>query len=96
MSARAGQPPQIVSPANGRVYAVREGDAATGTIALQARSEADVTMIYWFADKAFLGNSTPRKALYWRPAPGSYRIVTLDDRGRSSVSKVTLQSADPL
>ena len=96
MSARAGQAPQIISPANGRVYAVREGDSATGTIALQARSEADVTMIYWFADKAFLGNSTPRKALYWRPTPGSYRIVALDDRGRSSVCKVTLQSADPL
>ena len=90
---RLGKPPQIVSPANGQVYAVRAGDEVNCTIALQARSEADVTKLYWFADKAFLGTSSPREALHWHPAPGVYRIVALDDRGRSSSSAVTLQSA---
>lgn len=92
-SARAGKPPQIVSPANGQVYAVRAGDEVNGTIALQARSEADVTKLYWFADKAFLGTTAARESLHWRPSPGTYRIVALDDRGRSSASTVTLQSA---
>ena len=91
---RSGKPPQIVSPANGQVYAVRAGDVVNCTIALQARSEADVTKLYWFADKAFLGASSPREALHWHPAPGVYRIVALDDRGRSSSSAVTLQSAN--
>ncbi len=96
ISARSGKPPLIVSPANGHVYAVQAGDTVNGTIALQARSEADVTKIYWFADKAFLGSSVPREALQWRPTPGSYRIVALDDRGRSSACNVILQSAEPL
>jgi penicillin-binding protein 1C len=96
LTARTGRAPQIVSPANNQVYAVRAGDTVNGTIALQARSEADVAKIYWFADKAYLGTSLPREALHWRPSPGVYRIVALDDRGRSSACRVTLQSAEPL
>lgn len=96
MSARSGKPPLIVSPASDQIYALRADDTVNGTIALQARSEADVTKIYWFADKAFLGTSTPREPLHWRGTPGVYRIVALDNRGRSSACKVTLQSAEPL
>ena len=92
-SARSGKPPQIVSPANGQVYAVRAGDEVNCTIPLQARSEADVTKLYWFADKAFLGTTAARESFHWRPSPGTYRIVALDDRGRSSTSTVTLQTA---
>ena len=91
--ARLGRPPQIVSPASGQTYAVRAGDALNGTIALRARSEGDVTKLYWFADKTFLGATAARESFYWRPSPGTYRIVALDDRGRSSASTVTLQSA---
>jgi penicillin-binding protein 1C len=92
--ARSGKAPQIVSPANGHVYAVQAGDEVHRTIGLQARSESDVTKLYWFADKTFLGASPPREALPWRPSPGVYRIVALDDRGRSSACTVTLQSAE--
>jgi penicillin-binding protein 1C len=92
--ARYGRAPQIVSPANGKVYAVRPGDEANGTITLQARSEADVAKLYWFAGKAFLGATSAREALHWHPSPGVYRIVALDDRGRSSTSTVTIQSAE--
>ena len=96
ISGRTGKAPQIVSPANGQVYALRVGDRANSTISLQARSEADVGRIYWFAGKAFLGVTLPREALHWNPSPGNYRIVALDDRGRSSSCNVTLQSAEPL
>jgi penicillin-binding protein 1C len=92
-SARTGKPPQITSPANGQVYAVRPDDKTNDTIVLQARSEADVAKLYWFAGKAFLGASSAREALHWHPAPGIYRIVAVDDRGRSSTSTVTVQSA---
>lgn len=91
---RTGKPPQIVSPANGQIFAVRADDQVNRTIALRARSDADVTKLYWFADKAFLGASSPRDALHWRPAPGIYHIVALDDRGRTGASTVTLESAD--
>jgi len=93
-TARHGKPPQIVSPADGKVYVVRPGDAANGTIAMQARTDADVKKLYWFAGKAFLGASTSREAIHWYPTPGSYQIVVLDDQGRSSLSKVTIQSTD--
>jgi hypothetical protein len=61
---------------------------------MQARTEADVKRLYWFAGKAFLGVSTLREPLHWRPTPGAYQIVVLDDQGRSSLSKVTIQSTD--
>ena len=92
-TARSGRPPQITSPANGQVYAVRPDDQANGIIALQARGEADVGKLYWFAGKAFLGSAPPREALHWHPGPGVYRIVALDDRGRSATCTVTVQAA---
>ena len=96
ISGRTGRAPQIVSPANGQVYAVRAGDPNHGTIALTARSDADVGKIYWFVGKAFLGATLPRDSLPWKPTPGNYRIVALDDRGRSSSCNVILQSVEPL
>jgi penicillin-binding protein 1C len=89
--ARYGRPPQIVSPGNGKVYVVRADDETNGTIALSARCEADVAKLYWFAGKAFLGAVSARESFHWHPAPGEYRIVALDDRGRSSTSAVTIQ-----
>jgi penicillin-binding protein 1C len=52
-----------------------------------------VAKIYWFAGKAFLGAVPSREALHWHPSPGAYQIVALDDRGRSSTCRVTIQSA---
>ena len=46
----------------------------------------------WFAGKDFLGSCAPRESLAWRPSPGLYRLVALDDRGRSSSSTVNLRS----
>jgi penicillin-binding protein 1C len=90
--ARFGKPPRILSPANGQVYAIRPGGDVNGVISLRAETDADATRIYWFAGKAFLGSSAPRDAFHWRPAPGAYHIVALDDRGRSGSSSMTLQS----
>ena len=89
MTARSGKPPQIASPVNGRVYALGSGGDA---IALQAQTEPDVAKLYWFAGKTFLGAASPREALHWRPEAGVHHLTALDDRGRSSTCKVTLQS----
>ena len=41
-------------------------------------------MIYWFAGDAYLGNSTSRRPLEWKPeAAGRYRIRAVDDHGRA-------------
>jgi penicillin-binding protein 1C len=91
--ARTGRPPQITSPSNGQVYAIRADDPGNGVIALQARSESDVLKLYWFVGKTFLGAAPSREALTWHPTPGVYQILALDDRGRSSSCRVTIQSA---
>ncbi len=87
MIARHGKAPQILSPQANQTYAVRA--AASGNtesaIPLRAQAESDVARLYWFADRAFLGTTSAREALSWRPAPGLYRVVALDDHGRSSV-----------
>jgi penicillin-binding protein 1C len=87
-----GHPPEIVSPAHGRTYAVEPHADGRSSLALQARSEADTTRLYWFAGKTFLGSCPPRQALAWRATPGSYRITVLDDHGRCSTASVNLQS----
>ena len=89
MTARTGKPPQIASPVSGRVDALGNGDDA---IALRAHTEPDVAKLYWFAGQAFLGAAAPREALHWHPAPGMHYLTALDDRGRSSTCKVTLQT----
>ncbi len=89
MTARSGKPPQIASPVSGRVDALGNGDDA---IALQTDTEPDVAKLYWFAGKVFLGAAAPREALRWYPAPGVYHLTAVDDRGRSSTCKVTLQT----
>ncbi|MHA3774310.1 penicillin-binding protein 1C [Verrucomicrobiota bacterium sgz303538] len=94
LTSRAGQPPRIISPQSGHVYALRPGDEFARTLPLRAQAEADVSKLYWFADKAFLGISSPREPFYWHPTPGTYKIVALDDFGRSTSCTVRLQVAD--
>ena len=89
MTVRTGKPPQIASPVSGRVDALGNGNDA---IALQTDTEPDVAKLYWFAGKVFLGAAAPREALRWYPAPGVYHLTAVDDRGRSSTCKVTLQT----
>jgi penicillin-binding protein 1C len=87
MIARRGKPPQILSPQSNQTYAVHAaaGGSIESAIPLRAQAESDVSLLYWFADRAFLGTTSAHEALPWRPAPGSYRVVALDDHGRSSV-----------
>jgi len=95
LRARDGQGPQIVSPAAGGVYVLRDdADSAERGIALKARTEGDVAKLYWFAGKSFLGAASPRETILWRPSPGAYQVVALDDHGRASTAAVTLQAAE--
>jgi penicillin-binding protein 1C len=94
MIGRSGKPPEIVSPAANGVYALGAGDDSHRTLSLKAQADADVRKVYWFADKSFLGAASPRETVRWQPSPGVYKLVALDDRGRSSTRLVTLQAAD--
>ncbi len=87
--------PRIISPQGSRTYLSRSSESGNADrgIVLRAQAAADATKIYWFADRVFLGASASLEALSWQPAPGSYRVRALDDRGRSATCLVTLQMA---
>jgi membrane carboxypeptidase/penicillin-binding protein PbpC len=65
--------------------------ASATAIPLQAKTDADVRDIYWFAGKTFLGKCTPAEVLAWKSAPGDYELTALDDHGRSSWCSVRVR-----
>jgi penicillin-binding protein 1C len=85
-----GQPPRILSPRPGAVYALNP--ATADQVPLQARTETGVEQIYWFADKQFIGKSTPRDPLPWAPAPGTHSLTAVDDAGRADTEKVVIET----
>lgn len=84
---RVGNSPVITSPGKGRSVVL----GSTTAIPLQARADADVREIYWFADKTFIGRSQPQEVLSWKSSAGGYELTALDDHGRSGSRSVTVQ-----
>jgi penicillin-binding protein 1C len=85
--ARTGNAPRIVSPAEGQKVLL----TSAGTIALRAKTDADVREIYWFAGNTFIARTNPQDVVTWKAAPGSYDITALDDHGRAGSSAFTVQ-----
>lgn len=86
LTARSGNPPKIISPAEGNASVL---DTA-GEIPLRAKADADVREIYWFANKSFIGKSQAAEMLGWKSGRGSYQLIALDDHGRSTSCNVTV------
>ena len=89
--ARKGSAPRILSPIDGETFAARAGGEAS--LALEARTDADVRKIYWFSGKEFLGSAAPGEILSWRATAGTWQLVALDDQGRSASHSVTVLAA---
>ena len=87
--ARTGDPPRIIAPVSGTTREIVS--SISRPIPLQAKTEADVREIYWFADKAFIGKSSPTDVLSWKSAPGHYELTALDDHGRAGSCTVTVR-----
>ena len=85
--ARNGNAPRIVSPPDGQKIL----PAPAGAIPLQARADADVREIYWFAGKTFIGKAPPQEVISWKASAGRYELIALDDHGRSGSSAITVQ-----
>lgn len=90
---RLGQAPHIVSPKSNVVYSLGDGDAGRA-LSLRAETEPDVAKVYWFADRVFLGTSDHGTPLSWQPKPGNYKVIALDDHGRSDSCAVTFALAE--
>ena len=85
--ARSGNAPRIVSPPDGQKIL----PASAGAIPLQAKADADVREIYWFAGKTFIGRAPPQEVISWKALAGRYELIALDDHGRSGSSAITVQ-----
>jgi penicillin-binding protein 1C len=85
--ARTGNAPQIISPAERHNILLTSG----GTIALRAKTDADVREIYWFAGNTFIARANPQDVVTWKAAPGSYELTALDDHGRAGASSVIVR-----
>jgi penicillin-binding protein 1C len=86
-AARSGNPPKIVSPADGSAVLI----ASSSEIPLRAKTDADVREVYWFADKTFIGKSQAADILTWKALPGGYQLIALDDHGRSGSCRVDIR-----
>src|SRR5262249_12631238 len=84
--ARSGNAPRIVSPPDGQMIL----PASAGAIPLQAKADADVREIYWFAGKTFIGKGPPQEVISWKASAGRHELIALDDHGRSGSSAITV------
>ena len=86
---RGGHAPKINLPAN--EMTISNNSAPAPGIPLRAETETGVRKLYWFAGKTFLGACDAHEVLCWKPAPGVYQLIALDDHGRSASRSVTLR-----
>ena len=87
LAVSSGNPPKIISPTPGE----KTLSAAAKQIPLQAKSDADVREIYWFAGKTFIGKSRPQEIVSWNSVAGDYELTALDDHGRAGSCKVSIR-----
>jgi penicillin-binding protein 1C len=90
-SSSAGEgAPVITSPLRGLHYALRT--AKPTPISLRAEAAAGVRQVYWFADDALIGKTSPGGTLAWQPAsPRSYLLRAVDDQGRAESREVVVE-----
>ena len=87
----AGNAPEIRSLSEHLTYQLRPG--RTDALALHASTDADVRWLYWFVDDNFIGRAAAGEPLLWHPASGDYRILAVDDLGRSDSIDLTIAFA---
>ena len=85
--ARTGNAPRIISPPDAQKILL----TSAGTIALRAKTDADVREIYWFAGNTFIARANPQDVVTWKAAPGSYELTALDDHGRAGSHNVIVR-----
>jgi penicillin-binding protein 1C len=86
LASRAGQKPIIVSPNSKEILLV-----SNKTIPLRAKADADVSEVFWFAGKQFVGKAAPNQILEWTAAAGDYEVTALDDHGRAGSCSVIVR-----
>lgn len=55
-------------------------------------TDSDVRKLYWFVNDRFVSAVERAQIAFWRPVPGEYDILAVDDLGRSHSQTVTVQA----
>ena len=90
----AGAPPIITSPQAGVTYNLRMRKKRSLQLPLTAVTDADVSTLYWFMNRKFVGKSKSGETFFAEPPPGQYVVRVVDDKGRSDLRDVSIQVAD--
>ena len=86
-----GSAPQIISPDSTVTYIMRNAGHGGDRVPLEATVENSVKRIYWFADDAYIGQSSPNDIFLWAPTPGKFQIRAVDDNGRAGVRNLVVR-----
>ncbi len=89
VGALSSEGPQIISPSKVGIYTLRIGKL--NSIGLKANNTAG-GMIFWFANKSFLGKVAASEVLAWLPThPGQYVLRAVDSQGRAAFRDVQVE-----
>ncbi|KXX71639.1 hypothetical protein AVL50_05030 [Flammeovirga sp. SJP92] len=77
----SGNPPEIVSPIDGRTYYVSQSNAE---LELKAITSNDVDYVFWYINDKFKGKINKRETFFYKPSPGKNKISCSDDKGRNT------------
>lgn len=83
-------PPQIVSPATGKILALLPG-VGPERQEVPLLAEGSGRTASWFVDGRFLGRVPMQERLWWTPSPGEHRLVVTDETGASAARTVRVQ-----
>ena len=93
VQASAGLAPAITSPSPRVTYHARLEATDGSGIALLARTDSDVETLYWFVNDKFLAEVDRDEPYIWRPTAGEYRVLAVDDHGRSDARRLVVAAA---
>lgn len=77
----SGNPPEIVSPLDGRTYFVSQTNAE---LELKAITSNDVDYVFWYVNDHFKGKIDKRETFFYKPSLGKNKISCSDDKGRNT------------
>lgn len=89
--AEYGNPPQIIMPTQNIIYTFRAENFENETVPFKADTDGDAQKVFWFLDNKYIGKSIPGAVLTAKTEPGSYTVRAVDDLGRSSAAKLTVE-----
>ena len=89
--AAAGKGPHILSPKEGLTYYRSLANPDSGRLALTAGADAEVSRLFWFSGRDFIGSAPPGEPLYWTPPGGVSSLRVLDSLGRSTTRVVKVE-----